>query len=103
VIAASSFTSVPIADGAVVGGWVITLVLTFLLIGVPALYALVLTFAADDDAFDRAVSDIEEQVKVKRRPVVVAEVTNSTQEDEDEVHAVDPLGRRGLGALQPSR
>ena len=69
---ASSFTSVPIGDGAAVGGWAITLVLTFLLIGLPTIYLLVMILATDDDALDRAVSDIEEHVTVKRRAQVSA-------------------------------
>ncbi len=64
---ASSFTSGSIGDGAAVGGWAITLVLTFLLIGLPTIYLLVMSLATDDDAFDAGVSGIEEHVKVKRR------------------------------------
>jgi hypothetical protein len=64
---ASSFTSGGIGEGAAVGGWAATLVLTFLLIGLPTIYLLVVILAADDDAFDRTASDIDEHVKVKRR------------------------------------
>ena len=64
---ASSFTSGSIGDGAAVGGWAITLVLSFLLIGLPTIYLLVMILATDDDAVDVGVSDIEEHVRVKRR------------------------------------
>jgi hypothetical protein len=63
---ASSFTSGSIGDGAAVGGWAITLVLTFLLIGLPTIYLLVVSLATDD-AFDLGVSDVEERVRVERR------------------------------------
>jgi hypothetical protein len=65
-VGASSFTFIPIGDGAAVG-WAITLVLAFLLIGLPTIYLLVMILASDDDAFDRSVSDIEERVEVMRR------------------------------------
>jgi hypothetical protein len=97
---ASSFTFIPSGDGAA-AGWAITLVLTFLLVGLPTIYLLVMILASDDDAFDRAGSDIQERMEVKRRaqglawgrdvdagleqpaagrrPVVVAEATISSR------------------------
>jgi hypothetical protein len=122
---ASSFTSGGIGEGAAVGGWAATLVLTFLLIGLPTIYLLVVIHAADDDAFDRTASDIDEHVKVNRRTQAYApgrdvypvssdrplgDAAQSSQkrqsrleEDEHEIHAADPLRRRRLGTLQPSR
>ena len=121
----SSFTSGGIGDAAAVGGWATTLVLTFLLIGLPTIYLLVMILATDDDTFDRPVSDIDEYVTVKRRaqgyapsrdayaglehrplgdaPQSSQKRQSRLEEDEDEVHAVDPFRRRRLGARQPSR
>jgi hypothetical protein len=63
----NAFTSLVIADSGAVVGWTITAALAFLLIGLPALYLLVLTLTDDDDAFDRRVRDIEQYVELSRR------------------------------------
>jgi hypothetical protein len=63
----NALTSLVIADSGALVGWTITAVVAFLLIGLPALYLLVLTLADDDDAFDRRVRDIEQYVELSRR------------------------------------
>jgi hypothetical protein len=62
-----TLTLLPLADGLGVVGWSVIAILTFLLIGLPTLYAFVLTLAADDRAFDRSVREIEQFVKARAR------------------------------------
>jgi hypothetical protein len=49
-------------------GWTIATAPTFLVIGLPTLYVLVLTLTDDEAAFDRCVPrDIEQNVKLGQR------------------------------------
>jgi hypothetical protein len=59
--------TLPVASSGAVAGWTITAVLTLLLIGLPLFYLLALTFAIDEEAFDRAVGDQVRYVELKSR------------------------------------
>ena len=59
--------TLPVAASGTVAGWVLTAALTFLLIGLPLIYLLLLTFATDDDAIDRAVRDQVQYTRLKER------------------------------------
>jgi hypothetical protein len=56
-----------VADSGAVVGWTIAAVTTFLLIGAPLMYLFVLTFANEDDSFDRQVRDIAQYVDLRDR------------------------------------
>jgi hypothetical protein len=59
--------TLPVASSGAVAGWTITAVLTLLLIGMPLFYLLALTFAIDEEAFDRNVRDQVRYVELKAR------------------------------------
>jgi hypothetical protein len=63
----AAFASLLMVDSVTIIGLTTVAVLTFLLIGLPALYLLALIVADDDDAFDRRVRDIEQSVKLGQR------------------------------------
>jgi hypothetical protein len=93
-------STVVLADTDLILAWAISIVLTFLLIVVPALYLAVLTLAMDDTTFDRTVNDIEEHTKLKRRAQAY-----SAGKDVfgvlEQPHTLKPLGHRDAAAIPP--
>jgi hypothetical protein len=63
----NALTSPLIADSGAIAVWTITALLTCFLIGLPALYLLVLILADDDNGFDRRVREIEQYLKATER------------------------------------
>jgi hypothetical protein len=63
----TAFASLVMVDSVTIVGLTTVSVLTFLFIGVPALYLLALILADNDNAFDRRVRDIEQSVKLGQR------------------------------------
>jgi hypothetical protein len=80
-------------DSVTIIGLTTVAVLTFLLIGLPALYLLALIVADDDDAFDRRVRDIEQSVKLGQR-LHAYESGKDVYAVLEEPLTMAPLGRR---------